>query len=397
VAKVLPAGQFPHPRQPSNSKLEDQTEYQKAAHQKSLQKRLGLLVDAGQVADRDGRVARVLLLDRVPGKTLTAWKEVWGRESASDRLSPDRALRAAVAMRAIARNLAQRWEQGWVHADVKPANLMVDMDYPFLSRPIDFGIAMRREQVREKMGATSGTPTYMTAESMAGKAAFSGEEAWRDMYALGLSFGESIGLFSFARGEGDGVLQILNKQSHGKWVQSPRFEGEQVSEEPLESATLDTHSSLFAIGDKTPGSQAFIRLLYSLVRPHDRMEDRRAAWRRWHGSEQMLSWEDIERELTSVIGQLEGEVLAEQGEAPLTQEELEAMRRDIAGRAERAKNRVFASWRIMSESTRQTPQGKRIEEAMQRVHSSQDSLTQLEGYQQVLELMATLESHRKAA
>lgn len=390
VAKVLPAGNLMKAVEDAKP-LHEQEESQRALHQKRLQSHLGFLVDSGQVVDYD-QVYRVLIFDRAPGKTLATWKKEWHDIDGEKPHRAEHTLRIVVAMRSIAGILRDHFERGWVHADVKPANVMVDMDYPFLSRPIDFGIAHRVEHARERGGKSSGTPHYMTQEDIAAVNAKEGVEMWRDIYGLGLSFGEAIGLFSFVKTEGDNPLNIMHRQGAGEWVSSPRVEGEQG----MEGTELDTHSRLFAVGEQGRGMKAFIELLYRMVRPHDKAPERRAKWEAWGEHGEPMSWQGVEKELGKVIELLEGEVLAQDGELPLTQEELEAMRRDMEGRLGRAKNRVYAQWRIL-EGGEHIPEEQRqnIEQAMRRVRDGQDVVTQLERCEEVLALMAPFQEQRE--
>ena len=118
---------------------------------------------------------------------------------------PDRAARV---VRALAEALAYAHEQGVVHRDVKPANVMLDgKGQPLL---MDFGLASRKA-VESKLtndGAVMGTPAYMAPEQA--RALEVGPRA--DIFALGVvAYRALTGAPPFS---GDTSVEILFKVWH---------------------------------------------------------------------------------------------------------------------------------------------------------------------------------------
>jgi serine/threonine protein kinase len=92
--------------------------------------------------------------------------------------------RAAKLVRELAEALAYAHEQGIVHRDVKPDNILVDdQDRVHL---MDFGLAARQDETARLTndGAVMGTPSYMAPEQAVGNTAEAGPAA--DQYAAGV-------------------------------------------------------------------------------------------------------------------------------------------------------------------------------------------------------------------
>jgi tRNA A-37 threonylcarbamoyl transferase component Bud32 len=125
--------------------------------------------DAGQDGDR-----YYIASAFVDGKPLS---EVVGERGLKLR-------RAAEVVRLLAEAVGYAHEQGVVHRDIKPHNVMLDAaDRPHL---MDFGLAVRADEA-EKLtndGAVLGTPAYMAPEQAAGQ---KGEASpLSDQYSLGV-------------------------------------------------------------------------------------------------------------------------------------------------------------------------------------------------------------------
>ncbi len=104
----------------------------------------------------------------------------------TQRLSPRRAAEVGIA---VASALEQAHRAGVVHRDVKPANVVLDGDVPFL---LDFGLARVTADHRLTLeGAIPGTLAYMAPEMLrVGGAAL---DTRSDVYSLGATLYEALG------------------------------------------------------------------------------------------------------------------------------------------------------------------------------------------------------------
>ncbi|MEO6055892.1 MAG: serine/threonine-protein kinase [Gemmatimonadales bacterium] len=106
-------------------------------------------------------------------------ENVYERLQREQQFAPAEALRIASA---AARALAFAHEQGVVHRDIKPDNILLAGDAVLVA---DFGVARAVSEVAEKLTATGmivGTPTYMSPEQASGDKAIDGRT---DIFALG--------------------------------------------------------------------------------------------------------------------------------------------------------------------------------------------------------------------
>ncbi|MFD5413287.1 bifunctional serine/threonine-protein kinase/ABC transporter substrate-binding protein [Streptomyces nojiriensis] len=112
---------------------------------------------------------------------------------------PLRAVR--ILGKALARALAVMHEQGLVHRDVKPGNVLLGMDRP---RLIDFGIARGGEHTAlTSDGAVLGTPGFLPPEQAEGRPA----EPAGDVFSLGCLLAyAATGRLPFGTGTVDAVL-----------------------------------------------------------------------------------------------------------------------------------------------------------------------------------------------
>lgn len=97
---------------------------------------------------------------------------------------------AATLMVSVARALHFAHQNGVVHRDMKPGNVLIDRDG--VPKVADFGIAKRLsdESALTLSGAVIGTPAYMAPEQAKGASRHVGPAA--DVYALGAMFYEML-------------------------------------------------------------------------------------------------------------------------------------------------------------------------------------------------------------
>ena len=126
-------------------------------------------------------VCRVYDVGEIEGRHFLSMEYVDGEDLASllrriGRLPGDKAVEIA---RQLCAGLAAAHDQGVLHRDLKPGNVM--LDGRGRARITDFGLAVRADD--DKGGAeVGGTPAYMAPEQLAGK----GASVQSDLYALGL-------------------------------------------------------------------------------------------------------------------------------------------------------------------------------------------------------------------
>jgi serine/threonine protein kinase len=146
-----------------------------------------------------------LVMEYVPGQTLKERLE--SLRAAGETMDWDEACRI---INQIAAALDYAHQQGIIHRDVKPANIMLTPDGRALLN--DFGIArmLGTSQALTQTGGTIGTPAYMSPEQIRGDKEQLGSAS--DLYSLGIVLYEMLtGRVPFAA---DTPLAVLYKHLH---------------------------------------------------------------------------------------------------------------------------------------------------------------------------------------
>ncbi len=158
-----------------------------------------------------------IAMEYVAGKTLTELIKEWTPGGAEARVARVRLIRD------VARAVQSAHEQGVIHRDLKPGNVIVDAS----GRPrvVDFGLA-KDAAVYASMtatGATVGTPAYMSPEQARGDATI---DARADVYALGVLLYECLALKRAFSGETIATVlhRVLDEEPESLRLAAPGIE-----------------------------------------------------------------------------------------------------------------------------------------------------------------------------
>ncbi|NOU31320.1 MAG: protein kinase [Polyangiaceae bacterium] len=142
----------------------------------------------------------MLVMERLRGETLNRVLD------AQERLSPRSAV--AVVMGVLAA-LTHAHEQGFVHRDVKPSNVLlsIEPDGVMIPKLLDFGIAKPiAKEPSDEAGTLVGTPEYMSPEQIKGKDV----DGRSDVFAAGTLLYEALtGRCPFASDTLSGALAAI--------------------------------------------------------------------------------------------------------------------------------------------------------------------------------------------
>lgn len=141
-----------------------------------------------------------IAMDYASGQPLSHYTE-------RDRLLPVASVYALLAE--VAEALDYAHSKGVVHRDVKPANLIYDVDTDSV-KITDFGIARIGDTRRTSTGTVLGSPSYMAPEQFAGGAV----QGTADIFSLGVTFYQLLtGRLPFSA---DNVAQLAYQISQGR-------------------------------------------------------------------------------------------------------------------------------------------------------------------------------------
>ena len=128
-----------------------------------------------------------------------------GHYTDPQRLLPEPLLLDIVAR--VADGLAHAHEQGVIHRDMKPANVLVNLGQGVV-KVVDFGCARLTDADRSRSGLMIGSPVYMAPEQVTGGPL----DGRCDLYALSLMTWQLLcGRLPF---EATGVVDLLNQIVH---------------------------------------------------------------------------------------------------------------------------------------------------------------------------------------
>ena len=154
--------------------------------------------------------------------------------------------RVVTLLREAAGALAWIHEQGWVHRDVKPANLLLRADGTLALA--DFGSACRSgSESRQPPGTVIGTPRYAAPEQSEGAPA----DPAADIYSLGVCLCEMLTGRPLYPGET--LAELLGQHL---WAPVPRLAEEHSPWQPLLDAMLAKDAS-----QRPSGGQAVLERL----------------------------------------------------------------------------------------------------------------------------------------
>jgi serine/threonine-protein kinase len=157
----------------------------------------------------------------------------------------------------ILRALNYAHQQGIVHRDVKPSNVLLDKDNRALL--IDFGIALAMgEERRTRTGQIIGTPAYMSPEQITKPQSIDHRS---DVYSVGCVFYEMLtGRPPFVRGE-EGVGDTDFAIQHAHVTKKPVSPQSRVPNIPPDLDELIMAALAKDPNERIPGCQEFLRLL----------------------------------------------------------------------------------------------------------------------------------------
>ncbi|HLD21868.1 MAG TPA: hypothetical protein VJB65_03140, partial [Patescibacteria group bacterium] len=182
------------------------------------------------------------------------------------------------AFRACLLQLQEMLQKGWRHCDIKPSNILLDEEHPWQSRLVDLGIADKtHRKATTNLDMVKGTPEYFSGPLM------NGIKALHDVYTLGLTMGEAIGLMQIPKEMPiDQIIKLIQK---GTYVRCDEL-NEKTYNKKLKK--LFPYRAL----------QDTAWILYNMVQPHTPADQFRILFR---GYEQILQQvEQAIRSLSSI-------------------------------------------------------------------------------------------------
>ncbi|MBL8864234.1 MAG: protein kinase, partial [Planctomycetia bacterium] len=133
-------------------------------------------------------VVQVFEFSQADGRPYMAMEYLPGGTLSSRLTTPTSVVDAAALVELLARAVQAAHEQGVVHRDLKPGNVLFDAEGQ--PRITDFGLAKRVASNLTRTQAVMGTPAYMAPEQASGRTKYAGPAA--DIYTLGVILYECL-------------------------------------------------------------------------------------------------------------------------------------------------------------------------------------------------------------
>lgn len=209
------------------------------------------IVTVLEVFETDGQTC--IVMEFIKGTSLDLYLDAY----ASRRLEPAEAIRI---VREILCALDFAHQNGIIHRDVKPSNILLDENRR--ARLIDFGIALAvGEERRTRTGKLIGTPLYMSPEQITKPKHIN---HLSDVYSVGCVLYEMLtGQPPFLKGQdGVGTTDFSIQEAHVKKPPlNPRLRVETI---PIGLDRLVMEALQKDPRNRIPGCQEFMRLLESV-------------------------------------------------------------------------------------------------------------------------------------
>ena len=148
----------------------------------------------------DERDLAFIAMDYVSGHDMSAYVQ-------KEEMLPVETVLSCIIKVAVALDYAHK--QGVVHRDIKPGNIIYDVETD-LVKVTDFGIARIMDTANTRTGTILGSPAYMSPEQLAGKKV----TGTADLFSLGVTLYQLLaGVFPF---KGDNIAELAYKIANEK-------------------------------------------------------------------------------------------------------------------------------------------------------------------------------------
>lgn len=240
-----------------------------------LHNEIGMMMAAGDyvtqetIFDDEGNAFIAIVMERAKGETL---EKVQHKDS----------FKHAMALRGVLSSLRRMHAQGWIHRDIKRANIMMDSidGEESISRPIDFGLAQKRGVIRRSESSTYvGSPSCILPEALENKNA---DLRIQDYWGAVLSFADSMGVLTIPK-EVPSIGHVYLSLLSGEFFKGPDLSNEEEAK------------NFFEERNASESEQAFIMWIYNFIQPKMPKTQRLKYWER-EGITKWLKVPAVEKE-----------------------------------------------------------------------------------------------------